>query len=45
MKELQKLADDFVNKIPKGNLHGNSKTVIGFELTMFLKFIKKESNK
>ena len=40
--QLFKLADQFCEKIKPGTLHGDSKTIISFELGMFVRFVKKE---
>ena len=42
IEQLGKLADQFCGKIKPGTLHGDSKTVISFELGMFVRFVKKE---
>lgn len=42
IKELYDFAGEFIKKIPKGTLHGDSKIVISFEIGQFLSFIRKK---
>jgi len=42
LKKLNELADEFIKKIPKGTLNGDSKTAIAFEIGQFLRFVRKQ---